>query len=658
MNKLLISTSRFLVWIIAVLVTQMAVANPNSVESTDQTPTITVSPSSLTILNYSEYEGQFPATYTVSATGLTSNLTITAPPYFLVSALGNTGPSLSIPAPNGTVSPTQISVILLSSSPGSFTGVVTNSSGSAVTTVAVSGTALGQSVSVSPAALNPFTTTVGQPSAIQSYTVTNRGGLMVSVSAPAGFEIRTGNNPFGSSLVINPSLYFTNTQIDVRLTGAVAGSVSGVISQDTYYHAAHGVYPVAVSGEVTPGAPALSVSYRDADYGNKTDQIIRPYLQINNEGNTSIPYGQLTVRYWFTSEGSSLPTNFQTYYAQLGTSKVKMKYVALSEPRQGALGYVEYSFDPSAGSLAGMAKSGPIESGIQKQDRSAFNEADDYSYAASTSYTKNNHITAYLNGVLIWGQEPATLPAVQAVKAYTMARNSDKTTSISTSIELRNEGNVAVPLQALTVRYWFTSETSQPLSIYVDWAQLGAQNIQRKVVRLAQPVAGADSYAELSFAPGLGSLSPLSSTGEILFRLVKPDFTLLDQTNDYSHGPTHLVENPHVGVYLNGSLIYGTEPTGAMGRLGAGEEISAFKVLLFGNPVVNQDAVVETRGAGGLSLHYELVNSQGQPVMTHQVDEAREVEQQRLSMGQQPAGLYFLRVSTPQQKVVVKVVKP
>lgn len=622
-------------------------------------PTIAVSPSSLTILNYSEYEGQFPATYTVSASGLTSDLIITAPPYFLVSAQGSTGSSITIPVINGVVASTQVSVILLASSPGSFTGVVSNVSGSATASVAVSGTALSQSVAVTPALLNPFATTVGQPSAPQSYTVTSRGGLAVVVTAPNGFEIRTGTNPFGQSLVIDPSLTFKNTQVDVRLAGTAAGPVSGVVSNDTYYHSAHLTYPVSVSGVVSSGTaqPSLSVSHRDADYGNRTDQIIRPYLQVNNEGTTSIPYGQITLRYWFTSEGSSPPTDLQVYYAQIGTGKVKMKYVPLAEPRQGALGYVEYSFDASAGNLAPGSQSGPIENGILKKDRSAFNENDDYSYASPTAYTKNARITAYLNGVLVWGEEPASVPAVQQVAVFSAAKNSDITSSISTEVDVRNMGNVAVPLQDLTVRYWFTSETNQPLNIYVDWAQLGAQHILRKVVRLAQPVQGADSYAELGFEAGLGSVSPLSSTGQIVFRLVKPDFSLLNQANDYSHGPVALVENPRITVYLKGNLIYGTEPAGG-GRRGVSEAGGGIVVSVLGNPIQNQQAVVETRGAQGLPLRLQLVDQQGHEVLNKQVIEAGEVEQQRLEMSQQPTGLYFLQISTPGQKQVLKIIKP
>ena len=621
-------------------------------------PIITVSPSSLNIVDYSDYSGSFPTSYTVSASGLNSDLQITAPPYYLISAGGGFASSLSVPAVNGVVPLTTITVALVSSSSGTYNGTITNVSGSATASVAVSGTVVDQSVSLSTNSLSPFTTTLGTPSTIQSYTVTTRGGLQVSVSAPPGFEIRRGNEPFGSAFVIGTSQTFIDTKVDVRLTGKTVGPFSGSVIQETFYHSAHLVYPVAVSGVVSdgPGPVALSVSHRDADYGNRTNHIIKPYLQLNNEGNASIAYNRITVRYWFTSEGNSQPTDFQIYYAPLGP--VKMKYVALSEPRQGAFGYVEYSFDTN-NSLAPNSQSGPIENGILKKDRSNFNESDDYSYASATSYTKNSHITAYIDGALIWGQEPAAVPLSQQIKVYSAAKDSPVTSSISTTVELRNEGNVAVPLQELTVRYWFTSETSQPLNIYVDWAQLGAQNIDRKVVRLTTPVAGADSYAELGFKSNLPSLSPSSSTGDIVFRLVKPDFSLLNQTNDYSSGPVNKVENPRITVYRNGYLIYGTEPAGVgSGRLAAIEEPASLQATLLGNPITGSQATVEIRGAQGQPLRLQVFDSKGRELSAQLVEQAKDVEQQRLEVGQQGAGVYYIQVSTPGQVRNLKLLKP
>ncbi len=657
MHQRLRSAIHIWLWLAAVLPGYTALANG---ASTLPAPVITVSHSSLTVVNYSEYEGQFPASYTVSASGLTSDLVVTAPPYFLLNANGITGPNITIPAANGVVTPTKINVILLSSSPGTVSGVVTNVSGTATASIPVSGTAVGQSVAVSPTALSGFTTTVGTPSASQSYTVTSRGGLQVLVSAPTGFEIRTGSNPFGPSLTIPPALSFVNTTVEVRLNNTVTGPVSGSISHDTYYHSSHGVYRVAVSGVTAPNPspPVLSVLHLDADYGNRTDHIIRPYLQLSNEGNVPVSYSQITLRYWFTAEGSSPPVDFQIYYAQIGKEKVRMKYVPLAQPRAGALGYVAYSFDASAGMLGPNSRSGTIENGILKQNRSNFNESDDYSYAPPTTFTKNPHITAYVNGVLVWGQEPAVVPVEQRVRVFSAAKNSTITSSISTAVDIRNEGNVAIPFQALKARYWFTSESSQPLNIFVDWAQPGAGNIQRSVVRLATPVQGADSYAELGFSPALTTLAPLSSTGDILFRLVKPDFSLLNQANDYSSGPVNVVENPHITVYLYGQLIYGTEPSGVMARIGAAEADIPLQAVLLGNPLTGNQAEVEIRGAQGQPLRLQLFDGQGRGVIEQQIHQAGSVERQRLELTQQPAGLYMLRVSTPTQWQVLKVLKP
>ncbi|RYF75111.1 MAG: hypothetical protein EOO39_07435 [Cytophagaceae bacterium] len=664
MNKLLSTISYCWGWFAVLLFTQVAVANAGPVLAIGPAPVISVSPSSLTILNYSEYEGQYPATYTVSATGLTTDLVITAPPYFLLSARGSTGSSLAIPATNGTVTPTQISVILLASSPGTFTGVVTNSSGSTVTTVAVSGTALSQSVTVNPTTLNPFTTTVGQPSAVHSYTVTNRGGLSVLVSAPAGFEIRTGNNPFGSSLVISPSLSFANTQIDVRLTGTVAGPVSGVISQDTYYHSAHGVYPVAVSGTVlsTNAPPALSVSYRDADYGNRTNQIIRPYLQINNEGTAPISYSQLTLRYWFTSEGSSPPTDLAVYYAQLGP--VQMKYVALNQPRQGAFGYIEYSFQ-GAGSLPANSSSGPIETGIQKTDRSNFNESDDYSYAANyATYSPNNRITAYLKGadgvpVLVWGQEPTVVASQTAVQVYSQAKDGTTTSQIQTRVELRNTGNIVLPVAGLKLRYYFTSDNGQAANVYVDYADIGAANVMARVVRLASPVTGADSYVELSFSGNTMQLNALSSLGAIDFRLVRSDNGLFDQNNDYSYGANYgnVGLNNRIAAYLNNQLIFGTPPTGAPARVGATEPCTRLQARVLGNPVVGNRAEVVITGIAGQTVSLMLVDLQGRLIHEQHIEQAHESESVSLPLGSNRSQL-LLKVSTDTQQQSLKVLRP
>ncbi|MFD1141152.1 cellulose binding domain-containing protein [Larkinella insperata] len=400
----------------------------------------------------------------------------------------------------------------------------------------------------------------------------------------------------------------------------------------------------------------MSVLHQNADLHQPGNNTIKPYLQLVNEGNTVVPYGDITVRYWLTVENFSPLTNLSVYWAQLGTNKVKMKYVELPQPRQGALGYIEYSFEASAGSLAPGASSGPIQNGIGKQDWTAFNEADDYSYANAGNYTKNPKITVYRNGVLVGGVEPVEVASLQSLKVSSESRSSPTTNSISTYIQLRNEGNVAVNYPDLHVRYYFTAEGGQPLNFYLDYAGLGSSKIKGTLHKLAQPVAGADSYLELSFT-GLDKLYPLTSTGNIQYRIAKSDWSSFNQTNDHSYlasGP--MAANPRMVVYLGSTKVYGTEPAGANARLNA-EDATDFTVTVLGNPVRGLQVDVEITGAAGQPLHLLLTDVQGRVVAQKQVAGQELTGRYQLPLVSQAPGILMLRVSTANRLKILKLVK-
>ena len=416
---------------------------------------------------------------------------------------------------------------------------------------------------------------------------------------------------------------------------------------------------VTVSGSCSPPSSKISVLHLDNDNKQLTNNSIRPYLQLANEGTTPIAYQDITVRYWLTVEDfSPLNTNLVIDWAQLGTGKVNMKFVELPQPRQGALGYIEYSFDSSTGSLAGGANSGPIQSRISKNDWTPLNEADDYSYAGSTTYTKNNRITAYLAGQLVWGTEPTLVDPVQSLKVYAESKSSATTNSISTYVQLRNEGNVPVSYPKLTVRYWLTAEGTLPLNVYLDYAQLGNNNLKGKLVRLTTPVPGADSYLELSFMPALGNLYPLSGTGNIQYRIAKSDWSNFNQSNDHSYQPSGpMAPNPKMTVYLDGALVYGTEPWAPNARLASAEESSELKVVVLGNPIPGNEVELEVGGAAGQPIRLLLTDLQGHFVAEKQVMGREAIERHQLSVAGQSAGILLLRVSTPTQWQTVKLLK-
>ncbi len=127
-----------------------------------------------------------------------------------------------------------------------------------------------------------------------------------------------------------------------------------------------------------------------------------------------------------------------------------------------------------------------------------------------------------------------------------------------------NTGTTAVPMSSLTIRYWFTNETpTDPLVFVCNWAQLGCDNITAKFVALPSPVTMATTYVEIGFTAGAGSLAAGQNTGEIQTQLHHANWSNFTTTDSYSFisDPSFVYKDTQtVTLYLNGALIWGTEP--------------------------------------------------------------------------------------------------
>ena len=91
-------------------------------------------------------------------------------------------------------------------------------------------------------------------------------------------------------------------------------------------------------------------------------------------------------------------------------------------------------------------------------------------------------------------------------------------------------------------------------------------------------------------------------------------------------------------------------------RQGTGSEVP-LRVTVLGNPVVGKTVAVEVRGAEGQSLSLQLSDERGHLVSEQSVGRAGEVERQTLHLGQTPAGVLLLRVSTSTQSQTLKLLK-
>ena len=91
-------------------------------------------------------------------------------------------------------------------------------------------------------------------------------------------------------------------------------------------------------------------------------------------------------------------------------------------------------------------------------------------------------------------------------------------------------------------------------------------------------------------------------------------------------------------------------------RVGARGEMP-LRVTVLGNPVLGERVTVEIQGAEGQRLALELSDERGHRVSEQSIGRAEEVERQTLSLGQVPAGVLLLRVSTSTQSQTLKLLK-
>lgn len=152
-------------------------------------------------------------------------------------------------------------------------------------------------------------------------------------------------------------------------------------------------------------------------------------------------------------------------------------------------------------------------------------------------------------------------PALGAPQVLYQDYNPAQTaTSIQPDITLSAQG-APVSLSQVTVRYWFTRDGgADTFDATCQYAQAGCSNVTESVVSLSQPVNGADSYLQVGFTAGAGTLAPFGSSAVQLF-LNKTDWSDFNQANDYSYSPTTTpASTTAITVYINGQLVWGLEP--------------------------------------------------------------------------------------------------
>lgn len=132
---------------------------------------------------------------------------------------------------------------------------------------------------------------------------------------------------------------------------------------------------------------------------------ISPRFKLINTGDSVITLSDIELRYYYTINGE-ITQNFWCDWASIGSANVKGEFVKLANEVTGADYYLEITFTTSAGTLE-PGESAEVQGRLAKSDWSDYNQADDYSFnASSNQYVNTDKVTGYINNNLIWGIEP------------------------------------------------------------------------------------------------------------------------------------------------------------------------------------------------------------------------------------------------------------
>jgi hypothetical protein len=140
-----------------------------------------------------------------------------------------------------------------------------------------------------------------------------------------------------------------------------------------------------------------------------TNNSIKPTLKILNTGNQPVALQDITLRYWLTPESQSA-LNYNIDYAVISSSNITGAFQTPEVIYEGAERYFEVGFTQNAGALNAFSQTGEMKFRINKQDWSNFIESDDFSYRSTgNTFEDNLKITGYINGQLVWGEEPSNI---------------------------------------------------------------------------------------------------------------------------------------------------------------------------------------------------------------------------------------------------------
>ncbi|MBD3919642.1 fibronectin type III domain-containing protein [Paenibacillus sp. PR3] len=298
-------------------------------------------------------------------------------------------------------------------------------------------------------------------------------------------------------------------------------------------------------GPYTNIATVTSTSYTDLSVTNGTTYYY--VISASNSAGTSANSTQASAT---PTSGASMeiPAAPTGLTATAGNAQVTLAWTASS----GATSYTVKRATVSGGpytDVATVTTTSYVNTGLTNGTT--------YYYVVSASNSMGSSAnSAQANASPTGGTSTTSSLIVQYRTADTNATDNQ----IKASFIIKNTGSTSVNLSTLKIRYYFTKDGTAAMNGWIDWAQVGSSNVS--ISFGSATGTNADTYVELSFTSGAGSIPAGGQSGEIQLRMAKTDWSNFNENNDYSYDgtKTSFVDWSKAVLSQNGSIVWGTAP--------------------------------------------------------------------------------------------------
>ncbi len=381
--------------------------------------------------------------------------------------------------------------------------------------------------------------------AAEATTLINR--IMQYEVEPGSFVLKPGDQ-WGGSSVTNPSYFapafykvFKATTGDARWDSVVSSCYTILANLDA--KGAAGTTGLVPDWLQASGDPASGQGY------NYSYDAVRA------------PYRLAVDAAWFSdARAITRLGKLNTFWQSIGVTSIKDGYT-IGGALTGQWHNAAFVGPAAAGAVVSTNTSYKTAMWSELVSLSSGNYYND-SLRALTLLFSGNRMPSPL-GTTTPPTPPTNPPATGSLTLlYKCANATAVDSQIKPQFSVVNNGGASVPLSELKIRYYYTIDGVKAQTAWCDWAQIGCANVSSSFTALSPARPKADTYLEVSFGAGAGSLAPGAQTGDVQIRFAKNDWTNYTQTGDYSFDPakTSFTSWSSATLYRQGTLVWGAEP--------------------------------------------------------------------------------------------------